>query len=550
MDILVNQINGNLFNDGINALLNLNDEDFKNVIHRLSDLERPFLENIRFRYSESYDTAPSVQLNSQYKYDENGNLIASEDSNAHYSINEIFSELSKRQALCQPDSKEYTRISRLLHTRDINSLKQWLVDEDISKSDFYDKIFDILSSDNCLQKFLNFNENQDFFSLSGKQVDRGQYIKELYTLFIDVRNPPALSPDCDYYTDNFYLPEFNAYCNRLTQIFSEINYRRYMDPKYTFEHTAKSLVSSEPEWEINPKLYSAIFEDFPPNLSLEESALFIYCRMCKFFNYDEGYFFKKYLDNDPYSFRFSKEHLEQITPDSPITCWDFCRIYSNIVNSLSGNIKAVIIPEKMYGHFSLGVYTDKVSFKLEAIAKIGEYNDLSRVKNGNKPEGVTVVSDPNNVLSKKLDKVFQMSVNSGPSIQDLLSQLHETNSISIDDDFECKLQSLIDILEDKNIYGNEATQYVLNYWRNDFFGKGVKVKLLGEKIADDQYRRIILMEPPTSSILFSFKPKYLLDTNSLNLEIVYASELTRRFEDKRYVEEPRTNPLQTTYYSK
>lgn len=553
MNIIIKKQDNTRIIDGINTILNLDDITFNKVIEKLSTKNK-YLENIEFYYTSDECENPSanIQLGLEKNYDENGNFI----SRAYFggerkSISEIFKILAEKQKELKEDSQEYIRISELLKTRNLDSVKTMFLDDDGENIELLDKVIEIVTNDEINQKFLDYNNNRDYFSIKGQSVEIGEYLKYLGKIFGNKNKLGQLS-DQNSISKDFYIPELAECKTRYLEIFDKINIDRYVNPTYEFRRfTTLNRISNtvirkdeEPDWTINPELSDLIMQDMARDLSLEEQAMHIYGKMCKELSYDEGYLFREHLNNEKYEHTFSKEHLESIKPGSKVTCWDFARIFSKIVNGLEGDIEAVVISEGLnQGHYLAGFYTDKVSVMLEAInGRTGGTNDLMKAKNGIKFEGIEIVSDRDGIIEKTIKKVYpQIFKEPQTSIEDYLQELKELPKEEIPNNFELKLQSFIEIMKQNNIYGNEAVQTFLMYEHSGFFGEALDKSYLGKeeyKGEDKTYRRMVLIRTKNE-----YKEKlencclYLIDSDSLELSTCTAQEIINKLKTGEFIYE-------------
>ena len=282
----------------------------------------------------------------------------------------------------------------------------------------------------------------------------------------------------------------------------------------------------------------------PEGLSLEEKAMYIYCKLCKELSYDEGYFFREKLDGERYSYTFSQEHLEGIKPKSKITCWDFSRIFSKMINELDGDIEAVIIAEgENYGHYLTGFYTDKVSVMLEAInARTGGTNDLMKAKNGIEFEGVEIISDRDGIIDKAIKKVYPLIFGKQQiGIKDYIQKLKALPREEIPNNLGIKLQSFVEIMKENNILGNEAIQTLAAFYHSGFFGEQLDRAYLGKKeILDGKinYKRMALIRSKSEFQERTEESRlYLMDSDSLELSTCTTQEIMEKLKTGEYVYE-------------
>lgn len=551
------EINGRLV-DGMKTILTLSEKDFNSLLEHLQpSKEKEYLENIYFFYTTDQSECPSnpIQLGLEKMY-ENGKLIG----RAYYgarkiSTYQLFYQYEHLLSNFEPNSQNYNRIVRLLKTRDIEAFKLSLLDKGICDKKLLDKSIEILSDEDTLKKFLDFQNNKVEFCLDGKQREISEYLKCLGSIFGKKNSIGQLEKSDDIYND-YYIPDFYVYQERYSQIFDKYNMDRYVNPLYEFRsfptlsHMYDSIIrkDEEPEWEINPELYEAVYKDFPEDGTLEEKAMHIYCKLCQQLQYDEGYFYKDRLPKEMYEHTFSKEHLESINLNSKITCWDFSRICSKMINELEGDIEAVIISAgENQGHFSVGFYTDKVSAILEAInAKSKDTNDLMKAKNGIQLEGIEIVSDREGVIAKALETVYPRVLGKKPiSIIEYMRQLRALPTETIENNLEKKIQAFADVMRENNIYGNEAMQALSIYYNIGFFGEKLKKAYVGRNSTNPEERkfeRSVLITTKTTSM----KPDttvYSIDTQSLKLSKHSAQDIIKQLNSGEIVYEDKKHTL-------
>ena len=301
----------------------------------------------------------------------------------------------------------------------------------------------------------------------------------------------------------------------------------------------------EPDWNISPELEEIVFNAMPRDLSLEEKAIYIYCKLCKELKYDEGYFFRGQLKDERYNSEFDKKHLEGIKPGSKITCWDFSRICSKMINGLDGDIESVIIAEGAnHGHYLTGFYTDKVSVMLEAVnGRTGGTNDLMKAKNGIEFEGVEIVSDRQGIIKRAIEKVYpQVFEKKQISIKEYLQHLELlSREKDIPDNLEIKLQSFIEIMKENNITGNEAIQTLSAFYKSGFFGGEFERAYLGrEEDVDGRryYRRLVLIRATRENEdKVNESELYLIASDSLELSTCMEQEIIEKLNSGEYVYE-------------
>ena len=551
--IIEKQIDTRLL-DGINQILSVDDETFKKIIEQLIPKKDHLVDICFFYTTDKYENPEGkYQLGLEKEVDEKGKRIARfYYGGEKFSTADIFKELSKRLNEIQEGTQEYDRIRQLLNTRSLDAFKSYFSDKTRENSELLDKLFEILKNKECLAKFMDYDNNRDYFSIDGQQVDIKEYIICLGKIFGNKDKNGNLGENNEISQD-FFIVGLDKIKENVALIYQNINVDRYVNPTYEFRRfTTLDRLSNEvirkgeePDWNISPELEEIVFNAMPRDLSLEEKAIYIYCKLCKELKYDEGYFFRGQLKDERYNSEFDKKHLEGIKPGSKITCWDFSRICSKMINGLDGDIESVIIAEGAnHGHYLTGFYTDKVSVMLEAVnGRTGGTNDLMKAKNGIEFEGVEIVSDRQGIIKRAIEKVYpQVFEKNQISIKEYLQHLELlSREKDIPDNLEIKLQSFIEIMKENNITGNEAIQTLSAFYKSGFFGGEFERAYLGrEEDVDGRryYRRLVLIRATRENEdKVNESELYLIDSDSLELSTCMEQEIIEKLNSGEYVYE-------------
>ena len=564
------EVNGRL-KDGIQTIFDLPDEEFKFLIDTLKGDKIPQQEKVYYRpeslkFFYTTDKAEAednvVQLGIERKWDENKNYIARAYFGVEqFSMHQILEECEAILENFQPNSKEYNRIKALLDSRNLESFKATNLDEEGNDKELLNKVFEILSSNDLLSKFLDYDNNKQAFSINGQVVPIGKYLEKMGSFFGDKDENGELS-NTNMISEDFYIPNLEEIKSRYSTILDELNLDKYVNPYYTFEraggfHEEIYREGREPDWNVSEELHDEIFKDMPENYTPEEKAIFIYCKMCSSLLYDEGYVYRDNLNKTNYGSTFSKEHLESIKPNSKITCYDFARIFQKFVNSLDDDITAVMIMQGYNeGHAYAGFYTDNVSATVEAsniFGKEGDHtNDFMKVKNGIKPRGIEAISDKKGLIDQAIDKVYAiMNYKKPKSIKDFVMEYKSISDAMEEQnnpvDISLKIEALLETMREKNISGNEFTQSFWGVSRTKFFGeKKLKQAYIGERVkgenGEERFKRYILIKKPSTEEVEEQnndgeEPLYLIDTDTLTYEKCSTNEMNEKFRSGRFIYE-------------
>jgi len=541
--------------DGIATILNLSDEDFNICIEKLIPREGKGLEDIYFYYTTDLCECPEnePQLGLETIYDNDKFVGRAYFGVSKTSIHDIFYQFSELLPKFEKFSKGYERIERLLKTRDIEALKKSKITEKTDK-ELLDRVFQILTDDNILKKFINFEDNKEEFAINAEERQLAEYLRELGKVFGNVDSKGELKNRQIH--NCFYIPKLQECTDRYLQILNTYNMDRYINPMYEFRnfnsltYVGDCIIrqNEEPEWTVNQELKTAVYKGFPEDGTLEEKAMHIYCSLCKELQYDDGYFYRDELKDSKYNFEFSKENLESIIPNSRITCWDFSRVFSKMINELEGDIEAVIISRGMnQGHFLAGFYTDKVSATVEAInSRSNSTNDLMKAKHGIKFEGIEIISDREGLIEKALDKVYSKIYDKEQiGINEYVEQLKLIPKEDIPNNLQKKFEAFTEVMKTNKIFGNEAMQTFNLYYKTGFFGEELKKAFVGRKeeiSGKEQYKRILLITPKLENMQLD-TTVYSIDTEKLEMSVHTAEEVIQKLNSGEIIYEDNKHTL-------
>ena len=514
----------NRLEDGINALLCLDDKKFSKIIEMLDVEDNSSLEKIKFSYStDKQDGNKSSRL---------------EDSEKIPTMQEIFTGLSKKLEQYPEDSKEYNRIKEILSKRDIEQFKRYYTTSENERS--IDGLFEILTDDDKFNLFMSSeNSREEIYA----------YLKTLGDIFGHKRSDGSFSK-MKYIFNDFYLPQLDEMLKKVDEIYQNYNLDRYTLPEYEFLDLSDSYFfecvfrkGSEPEWEVSQELQDELYGEMPDDLSMEEQAMYIYIKLCSILKYNEDYLYKDNVNLSKISSDFDKEKLEEIKPGSKVTCYEFCRLYAKLVNEIEGDIEAVVIGQgPTLGHFQAGFYTNRVSTRIEPVnINLKEIkdptNDMMKAQNGIKLRGVVIFSDKTGVLYKAINKVYPLILKKEPvSIEAYVESLRSLPKINVQEKFSKKLEAFTEVMKEREITGNEFFQTLIQLRKSGFFGDAIKkMGDIGEVTFDGKQRhiarKILVYQNDDNG-----KSVSLIDTSTLDITSPSLEEVVEKIRSKKYIE--------------
>ncbi len=490
-------------------------------------------------------------------------------------ISVIFDYLNKSISNYEENSISKERIGRIIESRNKEQLFYVLSEsapiESIDELDYLiiKKSFELLNNDELFEKFKTFNDNKESFLLPNAVAKRSQdirnYLRVMISIFGSVDKDGQLI-NTNPILDDFYIPNIEEYKRRFIEIYKtyepiakeetkKIKYR--FNPRKIDDHVT-SVLEEEPEWQLNTKISEEIIKDMPDEMSPEEKAIFIYTKMCKLFAYDEGYAYREHDQGNKtnYTSQFSKEHLEALTLESRITCFDFSRIYKKIIDGLDEQMTAVILTQGLNkGHFYVGLATENCQATLEAVNitdKDGfKANDLARAKNNMKLDGIKFVSGKKEVLANAAREGYSSALSiQEQSTIDCVKELMKIDSVEERDETQVEsmelLQNLISKMQKLKICGNEFVMFFNDTFRRfGILNESLQRSFVGEVTNEENsktYKRKIWLREKQADETGKY-PMYLIDTESLEISDVTDSQMIEKFKNGEFVYESKEHQM-------
>lgn len=490
-----------------------------------------------------------------------------DDEKIDIPISSIFDYLNKSISNYEENTIPRERIQGIIESRNEEKFCKIVVDatDSLDGLDYLicKKSFELLKDDELFEKFLNFDANKESFLLP-RNVAKGSqnirnYLRVMISIFGNVDKEGQLN-NSNPLLEDFYIPEIEKYKQRFIEIYKTyepIAKEENKKMKYRFnprkiDDNCTSVLEEEPEWQLNSKIRKEIIKEMPEDMSPEEKAIFIYTKMCKVFAYDEGYTYREQDKGNKinYTSQFSKEHLESLTPESRITCFDFSRIYKKIVDGLDEPMTAVILTQGLNnGHFYIGIATENCQATLEAVNitdKDGfEANDLARAKNNMKLDGIKFVSWKKDVLENAAKNGYSNALDiQKQSTGDYVKELMEADSIEESDETQIDsmelLANLISKMQKLKISGNEFVILFNDTFRRfGILSENLQRSFVGEVINEEDsktYKRKIWLREKQADETGKH-PMYLIDTESLEISDVTESQMIEKLKNGELVYE-------------
>lgn len=160
------------------------EEQYNILIQEITPSDK-VLETLDFYYPTDNCEMPSnpIQLGLEQALDEARKYIGRGYYGNNYSMYQILQECQSMLENYPLDSIEASRIKELINTRDLSSFKALYLSSNDANPKLLDNIFEILSSDDMLSKFLDYSNNIETFSIDGQDMSRSEYLKHLGNIF-------------------------------------------------------------------------------------------------------------------------------------------------------------------------------------------------------------------------------------------------------------------------------------------------------------------------------------------------------------------------------
>lgn len=349
-------------------------------------------------------------------------------------------------------------------------------DEEYDK-EFYMKCFEILSSNEIFDRFLNFDKYKSYF---------GKYSQKDYVL--------RISKLLGYQELETYISN-PIYKYRLVDVEMERRYFKLRDlvnvdldmlgpdifcqgDRTSFTSKKQFLIDND--WDASPEIINYVFRNINKNYNSLEIVSQIYIRLCQALRYNLGYHIKKW------STEYNKSRQESITPtNNEIICSEFSYLFTNLVNKFVDGIEARCIVTGKEQHLLVGILDKKnnIRINLDSTRMINEFDDLGRIKIGLPLVGVEVICDRDNKFKEAFDRVYtDLAKKNLIETKDLIEayeQMRSKQDVKID--IYENLCVFFDKMKERNVVGSELLGAFKRMLNQGYFGN-IKYSIVGEDL--------------------------------------------------------------------
>lgn len=408
------------------------------------------------------------------------------------------------------------------------------ISENNQYKSFLELCFEILENDSTYNKYLDFENNKELFSLNN-HFNQKDYLIQLSYYFGEYDKDINLENDIfkmSFITEDMikrYLQLRNI-INVDLDVFDNINFYRYM-------HTTNSKKEQnlmDNDWTINQDLLDYIFNDLNPNYTIEEKIAHIYIKLCFILKYNDN-FYTDYTYNPNYN----RKKQESISPKSPfIICGEFARLCTKIFNNLDSQVEARCIKKIIGEHefFSILIKDKNIRIDFEATSQTNEgtfFNDLSRAKLGLELLGIKLVADRNHIFENAFNKVYKKLLEDKKiQTEDLISAYEKiTNIEKTKNDSKEKIISFLEHMKKNNIEGNELLCSFYHFALSNTFGNIKFSNVICDFTERTERDALILIN--NEYYILRTLDKELLNISQDTLELMFENG-TITYEDSEY----------------
>ena len=177
--VMEKEVNGRL-QDGIHTILNFNEEDFNKLISMLTIENGKRIEEFIYLF---YSTDKHKNTNIDAQLGVNAKNERGYVGAIPYPVIDFISELETYIQSLDKSSKEYIRCQKIIETRSFETFKRIFSGQNGEKSGVVNKLFEVLTNPNELEKFMDFENNVEHFAINGEQQDISEYLKIFGNIF-------------------------------------------------------------------------------------------------------------------------------------------------------------------------------------------------------------------------------------------------------------------------------------------------------------------------------------------------------------------------------
>lgn len=535
MNFVINYDSGNIEQDILDTIYSYSYDEMKNLIDAIKfkrDNENIVGGSIVFRYPDCIEVLSSIKDISKVSI-ETRKFVRKRS----YRI-DIEKLLLSYLKLSEVDSMLINKLTEKLDGQ-LHILDKFcdVISNDKYNKKFYMMCFDILSSEDIFDKFLNFEIHSNLFG----EYTQKEYILEISKLFgFQEYEIYSSNPIFKYNLVNYDMKKRYFMLRDLINVDLDMLGDEVFTQGERKAFSIKKQFLIDNDWDASPEIINFIFRDINPKYNSLERACHIYIKLCQALRYNLGYHIKKW------SIEYNKSRQEGITPsNNEIICSEFTYMATHLINKFVEDVEARCIVAGKEQHLLFGILDKKnnIRVNMDSTRMINEFDDLGRIKIGLPLVGVEVICDREDKFKDAFERVYsELGSKNLIETQDLIKayeQMSAKKDIKIDV-YE-NLCMFFDKMKEKNIIGSELLGAFKRMLSQGYFGN-IIYSIVGEdlKLTFSQRHTIdrvdsILDGLEENIIIQNEDEYYLLKLNEGKIIVMSKDELDMLFQEDKMV---------------
>ena len=501
---------GDLLHDVIDTLNMFNEEDINQIISDYYSGKK-----IVFLYRDDYEIIPTLNV-----YDR----ITIYNRNYTFDIKEILYNIVIY------NSNKYLK---LLNTFNNKYIYATLVAKDEIDFTFINLCFEILSNEEIYNKFIDFDNNKELFSLNNL-YNQEHYLLEMMKYFEQNKNLVIIK-DIQFnfnFTTNEFIERYNKLKNMITisNKTKEEESDFLVNEGYPYSFHKQKYIDND--WNLDKSIEHYVLDGMNSDYSLEEQIAHIYIKLCVLLEYEGSYMVDTNINS-----LYSKNIMEGINVDNPvIICSDFTHLFTKLVNKLE-NVDARSVRcgkgNRVHEYAAILIKDKNTRVDFDPIDVHGNFNDLTSAKLGIELKGIQYIKDDDNTFRNAVQKVYNHLISQNTiNTYYLINEYEKLNFRNISVDFSQNIYRFLEQMKIRNIRGNELIIAFMRMENIGYFGN-INYSLAYYRHEDNYMERVILFESNNKLFYFRTSTQDIIEFSKEELNNFF-NENVLSYEDDKY----------------
>lgn len=535
MNFVINYDTGNIEDDVFNTINSYSSSELENLINYFKlkrDKGTISGGSLVFRYPDCIETLSSIKDLSKVSIDTRKFVRR---RSFRIDIESLLLRYVNNNMNC---SSFIDRLSQKLDGQiNIRDLFCDVVSNEKYDNKFYQVCFDILSSEEVFNKFIDYENNLNLFGDFSKE----EYVLEISKLLgYENHEIYESNPVYKYNLISFDMKDRYFKLRNLVNVDLDMLAPEIFSQDDRFSFTSRKQFLIDNDWDASPEMINFVFRDMNPKYNSLEKVAHIYIKLCQALRYDLGYHIKKW------STEYNKTRQESITPSkNGIICSEFTYMATNLINKYVDGVEARCVVTGKEQHLLFGILDKKnnVRINLDSTKLVNEFDDLGRIKIGLPLVGVQTICDRDGKFKEAFDKVYNdLCRNNLIETQDLIKvyeQMREKKDVKVD--IYENLCIFFEKMREKNVVGSELLGAFKRMLSQGYFGN-IVYSIVGEdlKLTFSQRHSFDKVEDildglEENVIIQNDDEYYLLKLDDCKIILMSKDELDMMFMDDKMV---------------